>query len=222
MVDINTRIEVLRNLIQQRKYDFYLVPSKDPHNDEYVPIIWQRRKWITDFDGSAGDALISPKDAFLWVDGRYILQAEKQLIKHIYRLHKQETSISDELLQWLTMNAHNKTLALDPATVSINQAQSLISTMQSIQGQCIFDNINLVDNARKLCNENIILTHSDIHLQKLKFSGIDTETKIDKIRKIMKEVGVDNLIVNVLDEIAWMLNIRGNDINFNPLVILVI
>ena len=88
-MSIQERLSVLRNQMQQHKIDIYLVPSIDAHNSEYVPECWQRRPWISNFDGSAGEVIVTLDHAYLWTDGRYFLQAEQQLDSNYYTMMKQ-------------------------------------------------------------------------------------------------------------------------------------
>ncbi|WP_440615517.1 aminopeptidase P family protein [Cysteiniphilum sp. 6C5] len=218
MLEISTKIQKLRQLMQQKQYDFYLAPSTDAHNNEYLPKAWQRRPWISAFDGSAGEALIGQENAFLWTDGRYFLQAEAQLDSSIYNLQKQQ-GFASELENWLRDNAYGKSIAIDPTTVSIKRAKQLEEVMHSLEGKCIFDQENLIDQARVTLKDQSTLPHSSVFLQKDHFSGKDTTTKLKEMRALMHKSKVDALVVSMLDEIAWLLNIRGNDIDFNPLVI---
>lgn len=107
------KLQVLRRLIKEKGYDFYLVPSIDDHNNEYVPECWQYRSWISGFDGSAGDVLIGLDKAYLSTDGRYFTQAEYQLDKNEFVLLKQ-TAFSSKIEEWLEENLASKTLAIDP------------------------------------------------------------------------------------------------------------
>ncbi|WP_100550988.1 aminopeptidase P family protein [Caedibacter taeniospiralis] len=218
MSDIQHKIKILRQLMDQKQYDFYLTPSTDAHNNEYLPKAWQRRPWISDFTGSAGEALVGHKEAHLWTDGRYFLQAETELDSSIYQLQKQQGYIS-EFENWLEIHAYGKTLAIDPTTLSIKRGQTINALMHKLRGKCVFDKSNLIDEVRRLCNESTDLPHGKAFLQTLQFSGKETQVKLREIRNKLNEHRVDALVISVLDEIAWLLNIRGHDIEFNPLLI---
>ncbi|WP_119344514.1 aminopeptidase P family protein [Facilibium subflavum] len=218
MTLIADRIKQLRQRMQQHQYDFYLVPSSDAHNSEYVPNHWQRRAWISGFDGSAGEALIGLNSAYLWTDGRYFLQAENQLDSSIYTLQKQ-SGFTLELEQWLKENAKGKTLGIDPTTIPIKRAQDIHTIMEEIHGHCVFEPTNLVDLSKKDLNDFTSKTTTTITIQPQKYTGLQAQEKCAQIRQKMAKENIDTLVLTVLDEIAWLLNIRGNDIPFNPLVI---
>ncbi|WP_116964155.1 aminopeptidase P family protein [Fastidiosibacter lacustris] len=218
MPSIITKINDVRTLMQQKHYDYYFVSSTDAHNNEYLPTNWQRRMWISGFDGSAGEALIGMNDAYLWTDGRYFLQAEAQLDPSIFKLQKQQ-GLSLEFEVWLSEHAKGKTLAVDPTTVSIKRGQALDKIMHEIGGKCIFDTNNIVDIVRKELNDMPQPPSSQAFLHPEQFSGKATKTKLDEVRDKMAKQGVAFVVISMLDEIAWLLNIRGNDIAFNPLII---
>ncbi|MFZ9036056.1 MAG: aminopeptidase P family protein [Francisellaceae bacterium] len=210
------RLQKLRMLMKQKQYDYYLVPSTDAHNSEYVPKQWQRRPWISGFTGSAGEALVGENCAFLSTDGRYFLQAENELDPDCYQLLKQ-SGYRSEIDQWLERHSRpSQTLALDPATVSIARGKALIAMMDKNGGHCVFDDGNLID---KLTEESNISLPKSVFIQPLEYAGQELQAKLADIRARMKDKDVDTLILSVLDEIAWLLNIRGHDIAFNPLVI---
>ena len=198
-------------------YDFYLIPSSDAHNNEYVPYFWQRRQWICGFNGSAGEVIISKNCAFLWVDGRYLLQAKGQLNQDIFTL-KQQTKGMLEIESWFHKNCQGKTLGIDPTTVSIARAKKIENIVLNVKGYCIFNENNLIDQIR---DDNIFLMSAveTVKLSNLRYVGNSTCNKILSIRKTMLSKNIDLLILTMLDEIAWLLNIRGSDISFNPVII---
>ena len=218
MSEVSKRVDGLRQLMHEKHIDLYLAPSTDAHNNEYLPQNWQRRPWISGFTGSAGEALIGLNDAFLWTDGRYFLQAEAELDASLYTLQKQGSFVP-EIENWLTEHAQHKTFAVDPQTVSINRALKLKQVMKNINGKCLFETTNLVDHVRQNNNELPHAPHSQIFIQKTEHAGQSVDHKLTQIRQIIQDKKIDTLIITMLDEIAWLLNIRGNDVSFNPLVI---
>ena len=218
MSNRDCKIRHLRQLMAENGYDFYLVPSSDAHNNEYVPDCWQRRQWICEFNGSAGEVLIGKDAAFLWTDGRYLLQAEQQLNQDIFTLKQQISGVS-ALENWLQKNGQGKTLAIDPTTISISRAQKIQSIIRSVKGHCIFSANNLIDQIRARDNTLSAPSAIPIIIHTLEYTGQSTAEKIILIRDEMTAHHVDTLIITALDEIAWLLNIRGADILFNPVVI---
>lgn len=204
--------------MQKNNIDIYIIPSIDAHNSEYVPECWQRRPWISGFTGSAGEAVVTLDHAYLWTDGRYFLQANQELDSKHYTLMKQ-AGFASEVESWLLQNAKNKTLAIDPKLASIDRANSLKNIMSNISGSIIFPEDNLIDNTKIELKEKLSMPNTPIFKQEEKFSGKTITDKLFAIRTELNNNNADYILLNVLDEIAWIFNIRGNDVDYNPLVI---
>lgn len=198
--------------------DMYLIPSTDAHNSEYVPKCWQRRTWISNFDGSAGEVLVTKKHAYLWTDGRYFLMAERQLDESLYSLMKQ-TGFVPKIGEWLVDNARGKTLGVDPKLLGIDRAFKLKELMESIGGELLFLDNNLVDLARIELDEKVELPNSSVFYLEEQYTGVSLNERLNWIRNELLKTEADYIVLNVLDEIAWLFNIRGADIRYNPLVI---
>ena len=221
-MDINMtiakRLELLRNEMHQKNIDMYIVPSIDAHNSEYVPKCWERRSWISNFDGSAGEALISLEHAYLWTDGRYFAQAEQQLDNKYYSLIKQ-TGFAAETEVWLSNNAQGKSVAIDPNLISISRALRLQELMEEFGGKLVMLEENLVDSVKhKLGNIDELPKNSAFALD-IAYTGETIDSRLRTVQQALAKFNADYIALNVLDEIAWLLNIRGADIDFNPLVI---
>jgi Xaa-Pro aminopeptidase len=211
------RVEALRSLMKKHGLAAYLVPSADPHMDEYVPEFWQRRKYISGFRGSAGDVVITQSKADLWTDSRYFLQADQELDSEIFTLHKQGIRGVQSIKEWVAEElGKGKILGADPQTLSHQSFKDLQSYLSSrgIRMKCIPK--NLVDAVWK---DRPIPSKEKIRIHPLKFAGESLTKKLAKVRKKMGEQSTDLLVVASLDEIAWLFNIRGRDIKYNPVVI---
>lgn len=212
------RLELLRTEMRDAGVDIYLVPSIDAHNSEYVPACWQRRPWISGFDGSAGEVMITLNQAYLSTDGRYFLQAEQQLDGQCFQLIKQQGFVS-EIELWLQSNAAGMKLGIDPQLVSIARMVKLQQIMSSVGGEVVILAENLIDRCKTLSGDDLTLpcvaayTHDDV------FTGESVTSKLKWLRADLSANQVDATAFNVLDEIAWLFNIRGADIDYNPLVI---
>lgn len=215
---IEERVKILRGIMKEKGVDFYLAPSTDQHNNEYVPSCWQRRPWISGFDGSAGEVLVGHDCGFLWTDGRYFLQAEQQLDPNLFKLKKQQ-GFASELEQWLEDNIHGKVLAVDPKLISIKRAQRLVSIVESRGGKLEFIETNLIDLVKEEFGELSSQPSADVVLYDIQHSGCSTQDKIANLQAELKACEIQSIIISSLDEIAWLYNIRGNDIEFNPLTI---
>lgn len=217
-MSLNQRLTALRKHMQHYNIDYYLVPSIDEHNSEYVPECWQRRTWISNFDGSAGEALISLDHGYLSTDGRYFLQASQQLDAQQFTLLKQ-SGYAPETQLWLKNNAHGKKVGVDPKLIGIERFKQLSTQMLDIGGELVAIDKNLIDLAKHDLAEQVILPQSPAIALAEKYSGMSTTDKLNWLRHELANNNSDYIAINVLDEIAWLFNIRGEDIQFNPYVI---
>lgn len=218
MTIIANRLQALRALMVRHGVDFYLVPSIDAHNSEYVPECWQRRTWISGFDGSAGEALIGLNDAYLSTDGRYFLQAESQLDSEYFTLLRQSGFVPDTE-NWLRLNAKGKKLAIDTRLVNIARFQQLNALMAAAGGELIVIDESLIDLARVTCNDVIAEPEEPAFILDEQYTGMSTVEKLSWLRSELTDRQVDYIALNVLDEIAWLFNLRGNDVEYNPFAI---
>ncbi len=221
-MNIVERLQLLRQEMEKHNLDYYLVPSIDAHNSEYVPSCWERRTWISGFDGSAGEALITKDHAYLWTDGRYFLQADQQLDAKHYTLMKQ-SGFAPEVNEWLKMQAKSsegkKRLGVDPQVLSTGRAAGFEALMSSLSGNFVSIEHNLVDACKVALGEEMCIPSSEAYALAEQFTGESLTERLNWIQSQMVAKSADYIALNVLDEIAWLFNIRGSDIHFNPLVI---
>ncbi len=214
---IKKRIEALRKLMRKNNVNAYLIPSTDPHQSEYVPDLWQRRIWISGFDGSAGDVVVTLDKAGLWTDSRYFLQAAAQLKDtgiDLYKLGLPETpSIASFMKSQLKSGDK---AAIDPRVISVTEAQSLQTRLQASGVDLEFLSANLVDT---IWQDQPSMPLGPIEVHDIQYAGESIHSKLSRIREKMKEINTDVHILSTLDAIAWTFNIRSNDIEYNPLVI---
>ncbi len=213
---ISTRVEQLRQLMRSHGIDFYYVPSSDAHQNEYVPECWQRRPWISGFTGSAGDVLVGLNQAYLWTDGRYFLQAETELDPQTYQLMKRQQGSGNSFFDFISQQPKHTKLGVDPQTLSTQEAGKLEQILKDIEGELISIDQNLISQIQ---TPALSLPKNPVRLADLKTAGQSAHEKIQNIQTILKAEHIDHLIINTLDSIAWLLNIRGHDIAFNPLVL---
>ncbi len=216
--NITKRLELLRQEMIAQKIDIYIIPSIDAHNSEYVPECFERRSWISGFTGSAGEVVVTLEHAYLWTDGRYFLQAENQLDSKHFTLMKQSGFVP-EVPAWLATNGQNKRLGIDPELISIVKANSLRRVMDDLDGELVFIEDNLVDKCKQKLGEVLAMPTSKSFLLDIKYTGETIDTRTSMVSNYLKNNNIDYLALNALDEIAWLFNIRGADIEYNPLVI---
>jgi Xaa-Pro aminopeptidase len=218
MTIVTKRLAKLREIMDAYQLDFYLVPSTDPHFGEYVPECWQRRPWISGFTGSAGEVLITKDHAYLWTDGRYYLQVEQQLDSKEYTLMHQN-SFTPETELWLSNNCIGKTFGVDPKLISIKRAKFLQMILENNGGKLELIDNNLIDQCRVSLGENLELPKSQAFILEDKYTGESLANKLTWLRNELKTHDTNYIVLSALDEIAWLFNLRGADIDYNPLII---
>lgn len=205
------RLSALRSLMQKHKVNGYIIPSGDAHSSEYIAPIDGRREYISGFSGSAGVALVTETNAYLWTDGRYFLQAEKQLDPSQWTLMKMDYMDTPTLNEYLKKNysSTSAVVGIDPKLISWSSYSEKKDKL-GINIQLIEENlIDLVWNESQPKRPS----HPILVLEE-KYSGCGVDEKIQKIKNCLKDC--DSLILTALDEIAWAFNLRGSDIPYNP------
>ena len=190
-------------------WDAVVVSGSDPHASEYPAARWQQVRWLTGFTGEAGDLVVTMDHAGLWTDSRYFIQAESQLAGTGVELHK--TRVPDEvpISQWLSGKAN--VIALDGPCWNLDAVKEL-------EAECHVEDVP--DMLDTLWPDRPAVPVSPVTTLDVNcFGGIPREEKLSWLRKWMLLQGVDAVLLTSLDEIAWMLNVRGSDIEYNPLVI---
>jgi len=210
----------LRSAMSEAGVDALIVPTDDPHLSEYAPDHYNRREFVSGFTGSAGTAVIMKDQALLWTDGRYFLQAEQQLgdgWKLMKTGLKDTPSIAEYLKNSLAEHASGAVVGLDPFVHSAQWAASLRQTLKSAGISTKSLEENLVDKVwgqyRPPYPQHPIRVHP------LKFAGRSVPQKLEKIRAKLKKEGADALVVTALDEVAYLYNIRGRDIDHCPVAL---
>ncbi len=211
------KLAQLRELMQQFDADYYYVPGTDPHRNEYVPEHWQRRHWISDFSGSSGDVLVGLQQAYLLTDPRYFLQAEQELDPSSYQVIKSTQALFPQLLQWLAEQADGFCFAVDPQLISIQQVEQLQAQILAKKAKLLLLSENLIDKLWQKERPSLLTT--PIKFYDVCYAGRPANDKIADIQKLIIEHNTEALVINDLADIAWLFNIRGQDIDYNPLVI---
>ena len=210
------RLSALRKCMQEKHIDIYIVPTADFHQSEYVGEHFKARAYITGFTGSAGTAVITLHDAKLWTDGRYFLQAANQLEGTGVTLMKMFEPGVPTIEEYLEAELKSgQTLSFDGRVVSVGEGDEYASIAKK-NGAKIDYQEDLID---AIWTNRPPLSEEPVWFLEEKYSGESTESKLSRIRKEMEDAGCDTHIVSTLDDICWTLNIRGNDIDFFPLVL---
>jgi Xaa-Pro aminopeptidase len=208
------KLKALRDLMKKNKIDVYCIPSSDPHQSEYVATRWQSRAWMSGFTGSAGSVMVTQKKACVFTDGRYDIQVEKQLKGSSIEFIITNFPNAKTSIEWMKEQFKKKiTIGVDGKVVSIATTRSIEKNLKEFD--VTFKTEDLVD---KIWKDRPAVPCEKIFLQD-KYTGTSLSEKINKIREKMSNNKCNYFIESSLDNIAWTLNVRGNDISYSPVVI---
>lgn len=215
----NEKLHALRAVMKREKIDAFIFPSTDPHNGEYVPDHWKGREWISGFNGSAGTAVVTMEAAALWTDSRYFIAAEEQLKGTEYVLMKLKMPGTPSIADWL-----GRKLAVEGGTVvgidgmvnAASEVESLIADMQKRGGITVRTNF---DPLEELWEDRPAIPENKAEVHPLEYAGETAASKLERIRKALKELHAQGMLVTALDDIAWTLNLRGTDVHCNPVAV---
>lgn len=215
-MEVSERIAKLRQLMEAQNIDYYVVPTADYHQSEYVGEHFKVRKWITGFGGSAGTAIIGLKEAGLWTDGRYFIAAAEQLKGSGVDLFKMGEPDVPTIPKFLNQKLKTgQTIGFDGRTVSMGDGLSYEEIAKSHEGFIKYDQ-DLID---ELWNDRPSLSTKSAFFLETKYSGEETATKLSRLREKMSINNSNTHVLTSLDDICWLLNIRGDDIDFFPMVL---
>ena len=213
---ITCRVEKLRGYMKKKKLDAFIIPSNDPHMSEYTPAHWQCRQWISGFNGSAGTAVVTLEKAALWTDSRYFLAAGQQLEGTPFTLMKDGLPDTPSIGTWLAETlSENAKAGIDGSLCTPAMLKMLESELspRGISAELCEDPFNEVWNNRPE------LPTDKIEVHPLKYAGESAADKIHRLLGKARENGCDAMLLTALDEIAWTLNLRGNDVECNPVFV---
>lgn len=213
---INERIDALRIQMKQHDLQAYIIPSNDPHQSEYVAEHWQSRVWVSGFTGSAGVVIITADYAGLWTDSRYFLQAEQQLANSELVLNKQKIPHFTPMVPWLKKQLPDGSrVGCDGQLFSATQIEQLETGLAQHDIQVVY-HLDLIDPAWP---DRPPLPKNEIFELPVTYAGQSRADKLTAIREKMADRGAKHHLVSTLDDIAWILNIRGTDVESNPVAI---
>ena len=211
------RIEALRSLMAENGWEAVVLSGSDPHSSEYPAPRWQQVKWLTGFTGEAGDVVVTMDHAGLWTDSRYFIQALTQLEGTGVELHKTRLPDSVYIPQWLAEQGISN-VAVDGLCWNVDAVAEIRNAIAGVGAQASVADVP--DLLETLWTERPSIPVTPIATLDVEcFGGVPRVEKIGWLRKWMMLQGIDRMLLTSLDEIAWLLNVRGNDIEYNPLVI---
>lgn len=213
---IPERLHELRTLMAEKGIDIYVVPTADFHQSEYVGEHFKARKYITGFTGSAGTAVITQEEAGLWTDGRYFLQAGEQLKETTVKLFKMGEPGVPSVEDYVASKLPKKgTLGFDGRVISMGEGQAFENVIRQKDAMIQYS-YDLIDD---IWTDRPPLSEEPAFALGTEYTGESTQSKLSRVRSAMKDAGATAHIITSLDDVAWLLNIRGNDIEFFPLVL---
>jgi putative aminopeptidase len=194
----------------------FIIPSTDPHLSEYVAPHWKSREWISGFTGSAGTVVITEKKAGLWTDSRYFLQAAEQLQGSGIDLYKEMLPETPSITKFLSDELQpGKSVGIDGKMFSVEQVESMQAELSAKNIQIVF----CPDPMDELWENRPPMPESPAFVYDIKYAGKSCSEKIAAIRTELKKKSAESVMLSALDEIAWTLNLRGNDVHCNPVVV---
>ncbi len=210
------RLSALRALMRDHGLSAYIIPGTDPHASEYMADRWKEITWITGFKGETGTVLVTLDEAFLWTDSRYYLQADKELAGTTVELMRESDLDTPSIPEWL--NAHiaaGSKVGVNPEMFSV---QGYAALGRAIAGNQL--SLYSIDLIRPLwVDGRPAIPAEPLFVFEEKYAGESVDSKLARIRAEVRKAGAQAMVISALDEIAWLLNIRGNDVEFNPVVI---
>lgn len=210
------RLADMRSLMKQKKLDAIIIPPSDPHLGEYVPDHWRVIRWLTGFTGSAGNVVITRTFAGLWTDSRYFIQAEEQLEGSGFELVRLKIPHTPEHIDWLGGKARKGwKIGVDGRLISVGTMRYLES---SLKPAGVTTDLR-TDLVTPLWKDRPPLPSEEAFELDVKYSGQDRSEKLTRVRKVMAGMKADYQLLTASDDIMWLLNLRGNDVKYCPLVL---
>ena len=215
-MNIPEKLIELRRIMNRENIAAYIISGTDPHNSEYLPAPWQQRKWISGFTGSYGTVVVTTNEAGLWTDTRYFIQAEKELDGSGIKLHKLRIPGAVDYPQWLAEVLESGTkVGIDGFCMSVSDVRNLKNAL-SPKNITIQEQIDLLG---EMWFDRPALPVEKIIRLDTKYVGESAGERIGKIREFIRYNHGNAMLFSCLDEIAWLYNIRCNDIAYNPVAI---
>ena len=216
---IAQRLEALRDVMRREKLYAFIFPSSDPHNSEYVPDRWKGREWISGFNGSAGTAVVTMHSAALWTDSRYFIAAADQLSGTEFQLMKLKIEGTPTISEWLGSELREVSSAqvgVDGMCNSAANVEVLVSDLRREGGITVRTNLDPLDI---VWTDRPQIPASKVEIQPVELAGETVASKLTRIRKALRDLHADGMLMSALDDVAWTLNLRGTDVHCTPVFV---
>ena len=218
-MNVTERLARLRELMRREKLSAFVFPSTDPHNGEYVPDHWKGREWVSGFNGSAGTVVVTENAAALWTDSRYFIAAAQQLEGTGIELMKLKIPGTPTIAEWLgqqLIDCQRPEVGIDGMVNSQASAEALIADLRSHGGITVRTNL---DPLKTIWTDRPPIPQDLVSIHPLEYAGEDVKSKVSRIRKALRDLHADGMLMSALDDIAWTLNMRGTDVHCNPVFV---
>ena len=218
-MNVTDRLARLRELMRREKLSAFVFPSTDPHNGEYVPDHWKGREWVSGFNGSAGTIVVTGNAAALWTDSRYFIAAAQQLEGTGIELMKLKIPGTPTIAEWLgqqLIDCQRPEVGIDGMVNSQASAEALIADLRSHGGITVRTNL---DPLKTIWTDRPPIPQDLVSVHPLEYAGEDVKSKVSRIRKALRDLHADGMLMSALDDIAWTLNMRGTDVHCNPVFV---
>ncbi len=213
---VSERVDRLRQLMEEKGIDVYVVPTADFHQSEYVGEHFKARAFMTGFTGSAGTAVFTKDEAGMWTDGRYFIQAAQQMDGSGVMLRRMGEPGVPSVEEYVNMVLPNEgVIGFDGRTVGVDEGQAYADIAADKRGTVVYD-CDLVDS---IWQDRPPLSEKPAFLLDIQYAGETTESKLGRVREVMKQAGASRHIITSLDDTGWLLNVRGDDVEYFPLLL---
>ena len=213
---IRERVEKMRAYMRANGFNAFVVVSSDPHSSEYVADCWKSREWLSGFDGSAGTVVVTEEKALLWTDSRYWLAAEKALAGTGYKLMKDGDGETPSIVDWLCANLETgNVVAVDGTVCTVVETNAWRGpfSVKGIKLDFVRDPFDELWTGRP----SVPLGEAQVMPEEI--AGESAMSKLARLRAALEADGVEGMLVTMLDEVAWLANLRGCDVEYNPVVV---
>lgn len=213
---IKNRIAALREFMKLHNLAAFIIPTTDPHISEYTAPHWKSREWVSGFTGSAGTVVITAEEAGLWTDSRYFLQGAEQTKDSGIELFKETLPQTPSIAEWLC------NVLPEGSNIGVDGKIFSVSDIEKIKEELAPNTINVrtdIDPIAVLWEDRPAMPQGKVFIYEIQHAGTSCAEKVALIRLQMKQNQAEGLLISALDEIAWTLNLRGNDIKCNPVAI---
>lgn len=210
------RLSELREVLRRERLAAFVFPTSDPHQSEYTADHWKGREFISGFNGSAGTAVVTLTGAALWTDSRYFIAAEEQLRDTEFLLMKEKVEGTPTIAEWIgeqCATCSSNEIGVDGMVCSTTMVEQLIEKLRKKGGITVRTNF---DPLRQIWRNRPPLPSAPIVLHPMAYAGETTASKLKRIRQALREQHADGMLMAALDDIAWTLNLRGQDVHCNP------